>query len=125
MVRAGVEPAGALAVEDHVERRAVLHGTAGVEVFGFAVDLDAGEVGGDIFQADQGSIADGVEQGLGVGAGQFRDRQDLCHEHLIRFSFRHKGCVFAQQLVTKGFAHPLECFDFTNPPNPSQDCWKS
>ena len=40
----GIQAAGALAIQDHVEGGAVLHGAAGVEVFGLGEDLDAGEL---------------------------------------------------------------------------------
>src|SRR5713101_3186656 len=52
------ELAGALPVQDHVERRPILHRTAGIEEFSFAVDLDAGKVACDTFHADQGRVTD-------------------------------------------------------------------
>ena len=38
--------AGALAIENHIQRRAVFHRSAGVEVLGLGEDLDAGEFAG-------------------------------------------------------------------------------
>ena len=48
---------------------AVLHRAAGIEVFGLAVDLDAGKFAPDLLQAQQRRIADGREQRFGFGAG--------------------------------------------------------
>ena len=42
MVLSRVELAGALAVEDHVQRRTVLHGAAGIARFVLCENLDAG-----------------------------------------------------------------------------------
>ena len=66
---AGGELAGALAFQDHVEGGAVLDGAAGIEKLGLGVDLDAGEVGGDAVEADEGGVADQAEQVRSAGAG--------------------------------------------------------
>src|SRR5260370_23481958 len=56
------ELAGTLAIQDHVERRPILHRTAGIEEFSFAVDLDARKVACDAFHANQGRVADELQQ---------------------------------------------------------------
>ena len=50
-----IQFAGALAVEDHVERRAVLHGAARIEIFRLPEDLDAREIRAGFYP--DGSVA--------------------------------------------------------------------
>ena len=57
-VLSGVQFAGALGFEDHVERGPVFDGPAGVEILRFCVDLDAGELRRDLLQTQQGRVAD-------------------------------------------------------------------
>ena len=84
--RAGVvELAGAFAVEDHVGGGAVLDGAAGVEVFGLGEDLDTGEFGGNLVETQEWGVADGREQGLGLGPGEVWNGENVGHAHLLGF----------------------------------------
>ena len=63
----GAKAAGALAIQDHVEARPILDRSAGIEVFGFGVDGDAGDLAGDLIQTQQRRVADGGQQVLRLG----------------------------------------------------------
>ena len=52
------EQAGALAFANHIECGAVFDGTAGIEVFGFAVDFNARKGARHLLQPKQRSVAD-------------------------------------------------------------------
>ena len=69
-----IQLAGALAVEHHIQRCAVFDRAAGVEVLGLAEDLDIGKLAGNLVQAHQRRVADGLEQRLRRGPRQVRYR---------------------------------------------------
>ena len=78
-----IQLAQTLAVQDHVQRRTVLHRPAQVEILRFGVELDPRQPRRDPVQLQQRRIADGLEQRLGVRAGERFRGQRVGHEHPI------------------------------------------
>ena len=74
----GAKAPGALAIQDHVETRPILDRSAGIEVFGFGVDGDAGDFASDLIQAQQRCVADGGQQVLRLGPDWIGDE---CGSH--------------------------------------------
>ena len=63
--------AGPLAIQDHIERGAILHRAAGIEKLGLAVDFDPRQIARDPLHPDERRIADQAEQ---IGGGETRNR---------------------------------------------------
>src|SRR5579863_2271738 len=61
-----------LAIQDHIERRTILHRSAGVEKLTLAVDLDAWQIARNSLHADERRVADHAQK---VGCFETRNRR--------------------------------------------------
>jgi hypothetical protein len=78
-----IELAGALPIQNHVERRAIFHRAAGIEKLGLAENLDSGKCTRSFFQTDQRRVPDGGEQGFGLRANRSEAGDDVRHQYFL------------------------------------------